>query len=161
MNVAQDHVVLIEYTLKNAQGQVLDSSEGSEPLAYLHGFQNIVPGLEKALEGKKKGDAFDVKLSVEEAYGPRREELISEVDKKELMQIPNLEEGMQLQAQTPEGIQILTVTKIGNDKVTLDGNHPLAGEELNFSVKVMDVRKATEEELEHGHVHGPDGHHHH
>lgn len=160
MNATQDHVVLIEYTLKNSSGEVLDSSEGGEPLAYLHGFQNIVPGLEKALEGKKKGDELQVKLNPEDAYGPRRDELMSVVDKKELEQIPNLEEGMQLQAQTPQGIQIFTITKIAGDKVTLDGNHPLAGEELNFQVKVVDVRKATQEELEHGHVHGPGGHHH-
>lgn len=160
MNAAQDHVVLIEYTLKNASGEVLDSSKGGEPLAYLHGFQNIVPGLEKALEGKQKGDELEVKLSPEDAYGPKRDELVSDVDKSELAQIPNLEEGMQLQAQTPQGIQIFTVVKINGDKVTLDGNHPLAGEELNFSVKVVDVRKASQEELEHGHVHGPGGHQH-
>lgn len=160
MNVTQDLVVLIEYTLKNSQGEVLDSSDGGEPLAYLHGFQNIVPGLEKALEGKKKGDELQVKLPPEDAYGPLRDELISKVDKAELKDIPNLEVGMQLQAQTPQGIQIFTVTEIEADKVTLDGNHPLAGEELNFSVKVVEVRKASKEELEHGHVHGPGGHHH-
>lgn len=160
MNATQDHVVLIEYTLKNSKGEILDSSEGSEPLAYLHGFQNIVPGLEKALEGKAKGDELEVTLAPDEAYGDHRQELISVIDKKELDQIPDLQEGIQLQAQTPQGIQIFTVTEIKGDKVTLDGNHPLAGEELNFKVKVVDVRKASKEELEHGHVHGPGGHHH-
>ncbi len=160
MNATQDHVVTIEYTLKDSKGEVLDSSVGSEPLAYLHGFQNIVPGLEKALEGKKKGDELEVKLTPDEAYGQRRDELMSTVNKAELDQIPNLEEGMQLQAQTPQGVQIFTIAEIKGDEVTLDGNHPLAGEELNFKVKVMDVRKATQEELEHGHVHGPGGHHH-
>lgn len=160
MNATQDHVVVIDYTLTNSSGEVLDSSQGKEPLAYLHGFQNIIPGLEKALEGKQKGDELQVKLSPEEAYGPRRDELLSVVDKNELAQIPNLEEGMQLQAQTPQGVQVFTVSAINGDKVTLDGNHPLAGEELNFSVKVVDVRKASQEELEHGHVHGAGGHQH-
>jgi len=159
MHATQDHVVSIEYTLKNSSGEVLDSS-GDEPFAYLHGAQNIVPGLEKAIEGKKQGDEVDVKLSPEEGYGPRRDELLSDVDKAELDQIPDLEEGMQLQAQTPQGIQVFTVTKIDGDKVTLDGNHPLAGEELNFKVKVLEVREATSEEIEHGHVHGIGGHHH-
>ena len=161
MQAGQDSVVIIEYTLKNKEGEVLDTSVGSEPLAYLHGYQNIVPGLEKALEGKKKGDVLDVVVAPEDAYGMQRDELISEVDKEELSEIPNLEEGMQLQAQTGQGIQVFTIVKINGDKVTLDGNHPLAGEELNFNVKIVDVRKATQEELEHGHVHGPGGHHHH
>ncbi|HAG92171.1 MAG TPA: peptidylprolyl isomerase [Bdellovibrionales bacterium] len=159
MQASQDHVVSIEYTLKNAQGEVLDSS-GDQPFSYLHGAQNIVPGLEKALEGKAKGDQLEVNLKPEEGYGPRRDELMSTVDKSELDQIPNIEEGMQLQAQTPQGIQIFTVTEVTGDKVTLDGNHPLAGHDLNFSVTVIDIRKATSEELEHGHVHGPGGHHH-
>ena len=160
MQIAKNAVVEMEYTLRNAEGEVLDTSSGRGPMAYLHGFQNIIPGLEKELEGKTLGAEFRVKVEAAEAYGERDESLISEVDKAELSAIPDLEIGMQLQAQSSQGVRVLTVTNIEKDTVTLDANHPLAGVELHFEVKVTKVRKATEEELAHGHVHGPGGHHH-
>lgn len=160
MTIAKDSVVEINYTLTNGAGEVLDSSKGNSPLAYLHGHQNIVVGLEKELEGKKQGDAFKASVSPEEGYGQRVETLVSEVPRAEFESIPDLKEGMQLQAQTDQGFQIFTVTKLEGETVTVDGNHPLAGETLNFEVEVVSVRAATEEEISHGHVHGPGGHTH-
>lgn len=160
MTIANDHVVEIDYTLKDDQGKVLDTSEGKTPLAYLHGGQNIIPGLELQLDGKAEGDEFSVTLEPKDGYGERRPELINDVPRSDLANLPSIEVGMQLQAQTPQGPQIFTVLKVADDQVTLDANHPLAGETLHFDVKVQKVRKATEEELEHGHAHGAGGHQH-
>ncbi len=157
MTVADNCVVKIDYTLKNNQGQVLDSSSEKAPLAYIHGKGNLISGLEKELSGMKVGDRTEVVLQPSEAYGERSEELVTSVPRTELAQIPELKEGIQLQAQTAQGVQVLTVAEIKEDTVTLDANHPLAGEVLNFDVKVVDVREATAEEIAHGHVHGPDG----
>lgn len=150
----------MEYTLRDTKGEIIDSSSGRAPLTYLHGFKNIIPGLEKELEGKKIGDELRVKVEADEAYGQRDESLISEVPRAELQSIPDLEVGMQLQAQSSQGVRVLTVTGIAEGTVTLDANHPLAGIDLHFEVKVLKIREATEEELSHGHVHGPGGHHH-
>jgi FKBP-type peptidyl-prolyl cis-trans isomerase SlyD len=160
MQVAKNKVVSIDYTLKNDAGEVIDSSEGQEPLFYLHGCQNIVPGLEKALEGKKSGDRVAVSLAPSEAYGERSDALQQVVPREAFQGIDGLEVGMQFRAESNAGQQIVTITAIDGDEVMVDGNHPLAGETLNFDVTVVDVRDATEEELEHGHVHGPGGHHH-
>lgn len=160
MLIAKDHVVEIDYTLTDDAGTVLDSSQGRGPLAYLHGAGNIIPGLESELEGKIAGASFKVSIAPAQAYGERNESLINVVPKQELAEIPDLEVGIQLQAQSPQGIQIFTVTEIGDSTVTLDGNHPLAGVTLHFAVEVINVRVATEEELSHGHVHGPGGHRH-
>ncbi len=157
MTVADNCVVKIDYTLKNNQGQVLDSSSEKAPLAYIHGKGNLISGLEKELSGMKAGDRTEVVLQPSEAYGERQEGLVTSVPRTELAQIPELKEGIQLQAQTAQGVQVLTVAEIKEDTVTLDANHPLAGEVLNFDVKVVEVREATEEEIAHGHVHGPDG----
>jgi FKBP-type peptidyl-prolyl cis-trans isomerase SlyD len=162
MNIADDKVVLIHYTLKDDAGAVLDSSDGGEPLAYIHGQGNIIPGLEKALEGRSAGDKLDVKVEPAEGYGVRDEKLIQQVPRRAFGGVPNVKPGMQFQAQTSGGhARTVTVTRIVGDMVTVDGNHPLAGENLNFAVEVTEVRDATEEELSHGHVHGPGGHHHH
>jgi FKBP-type peptidyl-prolyl cis-trans isomerase SlyD len=138
MQIAENTVVQIHYTLKNATGDVIDSSQGQEPLAYLHGAGSIVEGLESALAGKTVGDKLDVTVEPERGYGDRRDDLV----------------------QTPWGEQPVTVMAVADDSVELDGNHPLAGETLNFSVEVVDVRQASEEELQHGHAHGEGGHHH-
>lgn len=160
MTIQDNCVVAIDYTLKDKNGNVLDSSSGKDPLYYLHGKRNIIPGLEKELTGKKQDDELTVVVSPDEGYGHRQDALMTEVSKQELAGVPNLEVGIQLQAQTAQGVQIFTVAAIDGDTVTLDGNHPLAGEELHFSVTVKSVREATQEELDHGHVHGPGGHHH-
>ena len=161
MQIAENLVALIHYTLKNEEGQVLDSSEGQEPLPFLCGANNIVAGLEKALLGKTVGDKLDVTVQPEEGYGEIRAELIQKVDRENFQGIDDIQVGMQFMAEAPWGQQPVTVTKVEDDGITLDGNHPLAGQVLEFSVEVTEVRDATEEELEHGHVHSGDcGHQH-
>lgn len=160
MQITTDVVALIEYTLTNDKGEELDSSVGNEPLGYLHGAGNIIPGLERALEGKVKGDALKVTVSPAEGYGEKEEALLQEVPRDMFQGVDQIEVGMQFHAQTDHGMQVITVAKVDGDKVTVDGNHPLAGETLHFDVKVIDVRAATQEELDHGHVHGHGGHHH-
>jgi FKBP-type peptidyl-prolyl cis-trans isomerase SlyD len=159
VDIAADSVVSIHYTLKDDAGNVLDSSEGSDPLAYIQGHGNLVPGLEKALEGKTSGNKVAVTLPPEEGYGKRNEELVQRVPKRQLHK-GEIRKGMQFQAQTPEGMRLFTVTAVVGDMVTLDGNHPLADKTLHFDVEIVEVREATAEELEHGHVHGAGGHHH-
>ncbi|MES2917724.1 MAG: peptidylprolyl isomerase [Pseudomonadota bacterium] len=160
MQIANDVVVSIEYTLTDDQGNVIDSSVGGEPLAYLHGAGNIIPGLEDALEGKVVGDSFKVSVTPAEGYGEKDEGLLQVVPRSMFRGVDNIEPGMQFHAQTDHGMQVITVTNVEGDNVTVDGNHPLAGQNLNFDVKVLEVRVATAEELEHGHVHGAGGHHH-
>jgi FKBP-type peptidyl-prolyl cis-trans isomerase SlyD len=161
MAVAQDSVVTIHYTLKDDAGEVLDSSAGAEPLAYLHGHGNLVPGLERELEGKQAGDKVNVTVQPADGYGDYDKELVQRVPRRALQGIPNIRVGLRLQTQTADGPRTVVVTNVMGDMVTVDGNHPLAGKALNFEVEVTDVRAATEEELSHGHVHGPDDHHHH
>jgi FKBP-type peptidyl-prolyl cis-trans isomerase SlyD len=160
VQVAADKVVSIHYTLKDDAGEVIDSSAGGDPLAYIQGHGNLVPGLEKALEGKENGSKLNVAVSPEEGYGKHDAALIQRVPKRSLQGAGNLQKGMQFQARTEHGVRLFTVTAIVGDMVTLDGNHPLADKTLNFDIEIVEVRDATEEELEHGHVHGPGGHHH-
>ena len=140
MKIAKDHVVEMDYTLTNNSGQVLDTSEGRQPLAYLHGARNIIPGLEKELEGLGVGDSRQVTVSPEEGYGLKNDDLISEVPKADLASLPDLQVGMQIQGQSEQGVQIFTILSIEDETVTLDGNHPLAGETLNFDVKIVNIR---------------------
>jgi len=156
MQITSGKVVSMDYTLTDDSGKTLDSSDGGEPLTYLHGNDQIVFGLEKALNGKKVGDSFQVKVEPAEGYGVRDEAKLMTIPRAKVQGVPNLKEGLQLQS----GQQVVTVTKIAGDEVTLDANHPLAGETLNFAVTVRAVRAATAEEISHGHVHGPGGHHH-
>jgi FKBP-type peptidyl-prolyl cis-trans isomerase SlyD len=160
MNVAPNTVVLIHYTLKNDAGDVLDSSNGNEPLAYLHGNGNIIPGLEKALEGKQVGDKLSVKIEPRDGYGEHDASLVQDVPRSAFVGIPNVEVGMQFQADSNHGPRTVVVTQVAGDTITVDGNHPLAGQNLNFDVEITEVRKPTREEIEHGHVHGAGGHHH-
>lgn len=160
MQIADKKIVLIHYTLKNLDDEVMDSSEGAEPLAYLHGTGSIVPGLEKELEGKQTGDKLNVEVSPEEGYGELNPELIQEVDRAAFEGVDNIEVGMRFMAQTAWGQQPVVVTAITDETVIVDGNHPLADQTLKFDVEVVEVRDATEEELAHGHAHGEGGHHH-
>jgi FKBP-type peptidyl-prolyl cis-trans isomerase SlyD len=139
---------------------VLDSSEGREPLAYLHGIGNIVPGLERQMAGHVAGDRFSAEVAPEEGYGNYIDELVQIVPRQSFQGIDDLAVGMQFQAQTGQGPIAVVVTEIEGDEVTVDGNHPLAGETLHFAVEVVEVREASAEELQHGHVHGAGGHHH-
>ena len=161
MNISNNSVASIHYTLTDGSGKVLDSSEGQEPLAYLHGSGNIIPGLEKALEGKTVGDKLHVNIPASEAYGLRDDSMVQELPTNMFSGIDQIEIGMEFHAETEHGLQVVTVTNLVGDTVTIDGNHPLAGVDLTFDVEVTEVRQATEEELQHGHAHGAGGHHHH
>lgn len=160
MQVQNDHVVSIDYTLKNDAGEVMDTSEQNGPLAYLHGHQNIIPGLEKALDEKSVGDSFTVSIEPADAYGERDERMIQTVPRSMFQGVDEIEPGMRFQAQTEGGVTVVTIKEVNGDEITLDGNHELAGETLHFDVEIKDVRPASEEEIEHGHVHGPGGHEH-
>ncbi len=156
MQISKNKVASIHYTLTNNEGNTLDSSAGKDPLVYIHGNGNLIPGMENGLEGKSKGDKFIIKVSPENGYGVKSDELMQHVPRSAFGD-QKIDVGMQFQ--TNQG-QVVTITKIGLDSVTVDANHPLAGVELNFDVEVMEIREATADELAHGHVHGPGGHHH-
>jgi FKBP-type peptidyl-prolyl cis-trans isomerase SlyD len=161
MQIIKNAVAIIHYTLKNDAGKVIDTTEGSDPLSYLHGAGNIVPGLECELEGKAVGESIEVRVEAKDGYGEKVDDMVQTVPRDKMPAGMELEVGMQLQAQSPEGhAQVVTIVGLTNTDVTLDGNHPLAGVALNFAVEVVEVRKATKEELSHGHVHGPGGHEH-
>lgn len=154
MKIANQCVVAIHYTLKDEQGQELDSSANQEPLTYLHGTEGLIPGLERELEGREPGERFEATVPPEEAYGPVNPQLVQDVPLEVLDGIENLHVGMALQSKAPDGrVQNLRVDAIGDESATLNANHPLAGEVLHFDVSVESVREATSEELEHGHAH--------
>jgi FKBP-type peptidyl-prolyl cis-trans isomerase SlyD len=159
--IAPEMVVSFHYKLTNNDGELLDSSPDGVPMPYLHGARNIVPGLEKEMVDKKVGDKFDVKVSPAEGYGERVEG-DAVVPRTEFPADVEIKKGMSLVAEGPDGEAFpLWVTKISGDEVTVDPNHPLAGVELNFEVEIAAIRAATEEELAHGHPHGPGGAHDH
>jgi len=160
MLIEKDRVALIHYTLTDDSGQVIDSSAGGEPLAYIHGNGNLVPGLESALEGKTSGEKLAVTVAPADGYGTRDEQLVQRVPKRSLGGAGEIKKGMQFQAHVGGGIRVFTVTAVVGDMVTLDGNHALADKHLNFQVEIVEVREASQEELDHGHVHGAGGHHH-
>jgi FKBP-type peptidyl-prolyl cis-trans isomerase SlyD len=160
MQIAQDSVVNIQYTLRNSSGEVLDSSSDREPLVYIHGNGNLVPGVEKALQGRKAGDKLSFEVAPADGYGVRDDSLVQDVPRSAFEGVTELRAGMQFQADSNHGPRTVLVTQVGPETVTVDGNHPLAGQTLHFDVEVTQVRAATEEELEHGHVHGEGGHHH-
>jgi FKBP-type peptidyl-prolyl cis-trans isomerase SlyD len=158
MIVEKNKVVSINYTLTSTAGEVLDSSEVGTPLDYLHGSGNLIPGLEKALEGKKTGDRLTVTVPPEEGYGLYDDGLILNIKKDRFDTEDDVKTGMEFSGQTEDGeFHIFRVISIKGDKVKVDGNHALAGQTLNFEVSVAGIREATEEELTHGHVHGDDG----
>jgi len=160
MTIAENKVVTLNYTLTDDEGTTIDKSDDGSFL-YLHGASNIIPGLENALTGKTSGDELKVTVSPEEGYGAH-DEARKETVPREMFPTDNkIEVGAQFHAEGPDGQMItVTVIEVTDDTVTIDGNHPLAGVQLNFDVKVIEVRDASAEELEHGHAHGPEGHHH-
>ena len=161
MEIQKNKVVTIDYTLTDAEGAILDSSQDDEPLSYIQGTESIIPGLENALEGRAPGEMFIVSIPPAEAYGERDETLLQDVprevfrDKEELLKV-----GAHFQAQDDEGMHSFTIVGVDDGIIRVDGNHPLAGVTLNFDVRVVGVRDASSEELSHGHAHGPDGHGH-
>ncbi len=160
MQIAKDAVVLFHYTVSEPGEPTIESSVGREPLAVLIGHGNIIPGLENAMLGRSAGDRFDATVAPAEAYGERQEGLVQRVPKKYLRNADQLKAGMQTIVQTQGGQRMATVAKVGMSVIDLDMNHPMAGKTLRFEVEVVEVREASAEELEHGHVHGPGGHHH-
>ena len=160
MTIENDKVVLMDYTLTNEKGDILDTSDGREPLAYIQGYKNIIPGLEKEMSGKSVGDKFKAVVQPEEGYGISNPALLQTVEKSVFQGVEEIEVGMQFQAQLEDGPIIMTVQKVDGDKITIDGNHPLADQVLTFDVEVKEIRDASAEELEHGHVHGVGGHNH-
>lgn len=155
MQISDNKVASIHYTLTDQAGEVVDSSQGAEPLTYLQGFGNIIPGLEEALNGKSAGDSLEVTVPPEKGYGPVVEEMVQAVPRDAFQGVEELEVGMRFQAQTASGPVAVVVTEVADETVTVDGNHPLAGKTLNFAVEVVEVRDATADEIQHGHVHGP------
>ena len=156
MVIDDQKVVSIHYKLTNEDGDLLQESSAGEPLSYLHGSGNIIPGLETALSGKATGDKLNVSVEPEQAYGARNDALVQELPRNVFEGIEDIQEGMQFQARSEQGTQVITVTKVEGDRITVDGNHPLAGQKLNFEVEVDNIRDATAEEIAHGHVHKED-----
>lgn len=160
MIISENAAVLFHYSLTDESGTQLDSSTGKEPLAYLHGHKNIIPGLEKAMEGKQAGDVMVTTIAPSDAYGERQEQMVQTIPRK-TFQAKDIHAGMRFEAKAPSGAALnVVVTEVTDETVTVDGNHPLAGKSLTFDVRIQSVREATAEELAHGHVHGTGGHHH-
>ncbi|MBR9910364.1 MAG: peptidylprolyl isomerase [Gammaproteobacteria bacterium] len=160
MQISADKVVSFHYRLREEGGEVFEDSQEDGPVLYLHGHGGMLPGLEEALEGKSEGESFDVTLSPEKGYGQRKEGAVQRVAKKHLLTKGKITPGMVVQLSTEHGPQEATVIKVGLKTLDIDGNHPLAGKSLAFSVDVLEVRDATAEEISHGHAHGAGGHHH-
>ncbi|OOZ42203.1 peptidylprolyl isomerase [Solemya pervernicosa gill symbiont] len=160
MQIANNMVVSFEYTLTDKEGNVIDSSEGREPLAYIHGTGSIIPGLEKEMEGKSVDHEMKVTVSPEEGYGERDDQAIQDIPRDRFENADEITVGMQFHTQNEQGVQIVTVISTTDESIQVDANHPLAGETLSFDVKIVEVREASQEELDHGHIHGPGGHDH-
>lgn len=160
MQITKHAVVTMDYTLTDDSGSVIDTSKGGDKFSFIHGVGGIIPGLESELEGKKAGESFKVSIAPEDAYGEKDEALKQAVPKDRFENADEIQTGMQFQTVTEAGPQIVTVVAVDDENVTVDTNHPLAGMTLNFEVDILDVRDATEEEISHGHVHGPEGHSH-
>jgi FKBP-type peptidyl-prolyl cis-trans isomerase SlyD len=160
MKIEINKVVQINYLLTDADGNQMDASNG-EPLAYLHGHHNLIPGLEAELTGKQAGDKFTATIPAEEAYGEKQDHLVQSGVPKDMFQgVEKLEVGMRFEAQSEQGFHSVVITEISEETVTVDGNHEMAGMDLTFEVEVIDIRDATEEEISHGHAHGAGGHQH-
>ena len=159
MKIEKNRVVRFHYTVSDASGGELESSQGREPLAYLAGHGGIIPGLESALDGKQAGDKVEATVTPEQGYGERRDGLVQRIPKKHFGKT-RLVPGSSIMLQTRQGPRLVTVQKVGMSVVDVDLNHPMAGKTLNFAVDIVDVREASEEEIAHGHAHGDGGHKH-
>lgn len=157
MIIDNNAAVYLNYTLTDKDGNVLDKSPEGQPLAYLHGHQNIIPGLEKQLEGKSTGDKLTAVVEAAEAYGEYQEQAVQAIPREHFQGVDNIEVGMQFQSQAGDQVMLVTVKEVADDTITVDGNHPLAGKQLTFDVEITEVRTATDEELTHGHIHGVGG----
>ncbi len=154
MEISRYRVVILNYTARDGSGEVIDSSDNDGPIRYIHGTDDLIPGLEKALEGHATGDRLHVDVPMADAYGARDETLVEAVPQENFQGIDSIEPGMQFQTEMDDGSPFLvTVVDVNEQTVTVDGNHPLAGKDLSFDLEVVEVREATAEEIEHGHVH--------
>lgn len=160
MQIAKNAVVSLDYRLTDSREILIDQSEAGHPLVFIFGNGSIIPGLEKGLAGHKAGDELKVVVAPAEAYGERNETLTQRLPKEMFAGADELQPGMQFEAETDAGVEVITLVAIDGEHVVVDGNHPLAGVELHFNVKVVNVRPASPDEIAHGHVHGPGGHHH-
>lgn len=159
MTISANKVITLNYTLTDNESNIIDKSDDGS-FVYIHGAQNIIPGLENALEGKLVGDTLQVSIEPKDGYGERNDAMLETVPKAMFGELDIIEPGMQFHAQSPEGqMVVVTVVAVEGDQVSIDGNHPLAGVNLNFDVEIIDIREASAEELEHGHVHGPSCNH--
>jgi len=157
MKIAENKVVVLHYAVSDSEDTLIDSSYDHNPLAVIHGTGYLIPGLEEALTDRQAGDKFDVEVKADQAYGQRFDDYVQTVPKEMFAQIEDLEVGSQLRATTDDGEQTVIVIDVQEDEITVDGNHPLAGIDLKFDVEILEVRDATADELEHGHVHGEGG----
>lgn len=160
MSIKDDMVVQFNYTLRDEKGDVIESNEGRDPIAYLHGHDNMMPGVENAINGKAIGEKFTVTLPAAETYGERVDGAEQRVSVKHLLGAKVWKPGMSAVVNTDQGQRQVTILKVGKFMATVDVNHPLAGRELTFDIEVVDARDATDEEIAHGHAHGVGGHHH-
>jgi len=160
MKISKHTAVTIHYTLSNSAGEVLDSSEGDGPLSFVHGIGALLPSLERSLEGKPAGEKIIIAIEPKDGYGLRDAALVHTVPRNAFNGVEQLEVGMHFESSEENESEMVTITAIEGDQVTVDSNHPLAGVVLNFDIDVLTVRDATDEEIKHGHVHGPDGHNH-
>lgn len=157
MNIEDNKIASFHYTLSNTQGEEIESTRDKEPMTYLHGARNIIPGLEKVMQGRSVGDEFQAIVEPVEAYGERKEANVQRIPSKHFKKANQLKPGEILKIQTKRGPVQVTVLKVGRFNIDVDANHPLAGQTLIFDVEITAVRDATEEEIAHGHVHGPEG----
>jgi FKBP-type peptidyl-prolyl cis-trans isomerase SlyD len=160
MQIENGAVVSFHYTLSDTEGKIVEDSRAAEPTVYLHGARNILPALEAAFVGKTVGESFQVRLSAAQGYGERKPDAIERVPAKYLKHAGKLRPGQAVRLNTEQGVMLVTVVKVGKFSVDVDSNHPLAGQELDYAVEIVDVRPATDEEKAHGHAHGEGGHHH-
>ncbi|MEQ5836265.1 peptidylprolyl isomerase [Marinobacter sp. NFXS9] len=160
MPIEKNQVVLFHYSVSDEQGNVVETSRDGEPNAYLHGQGGIIKGLEEALEGRDAGETFSVTVPPEKGYGPRKPDAVQRVPIKHLRGARRWKPGMIAQVQTEQGPRHVVIAKVGHKFADVDTNHPMAGRTLTFDIEVIEVRDAEPEEISHGHVHGPGGHHH-
>lgn len=160
MNIANDHVVQFHYTLKDESGEVVETSRDEQPMAYLHGHRNIIPGLEEAMAGRAEGESFSVTVPPEKGYGEVREGATQRIPLKHLQGARTWRPGMTAVVETEHGPRQVRIVKVGRFNADVDLNHPFAGKTLTFDIEVVSVREATDEEKAHGHAHGDGGHHH-
>ncbi len=160
MNIGNSSVVSFHYTLRDEDGAEIESSRDGDPSVYLHGANNIIRGLERAMEGRTAGDSFSVEVDPIDGYGPRNPAAFQRVSVKHILQRGKLKKGQVVSINTEQGARTVVITKVGRHMVDVDTNHPLAGRTLNFEVDIADVRAASPEEVAHGHAHGPGGHQH-